>query len=91
MEAREFSSSTAYAKGDLCLYGGILYRFTSAHSAGAWTGSDAEAVDSSAERDLERIVTGYNRAAEDTVYAGKVKFEPALIAGTRYKYKLVDA
>ncbi len=42
--ADEFSSSTAYAKGDYVIYNGVLYKFTAAHSAGAWTGSDASAV-----------------------------------------------
>ena len=42
--APTFSTSTAYSAGDYVLYNGTLYRFNSAHAAGAWTGSDATAV-----------------------------------------------
>ena len=34
--ASNFSASTAYAAGDYVIYSGKLYRFTAAHSAGAW-------------------------------------------------------
>ena len=34
-----FSTSTAYSIGDVVTYNGNLYRFTSAHSAGAWNSS----------------------------------------------------
>ena len=39
-----FSTSTAYAIGDYCIYQGALYRFTSAHSAGAWNSSHVTQV-----------------------------------------------
>ena len=39
-----FSASTAYSQGDIVRKGGKLYRFTAAHSAGAWSGSDAEEI-----------------------------------------------
>lgn len=48
--APSFSSSTAYSAGDMVWYPGeatnpgALYRFTSAHAAGDWTGSDATAA-----------------------------------------------
>ena len=42
--AEEFDSTVAYAIGDYCIYNGTLYRFTSAHSAGAWDVSDVTAV-----------------------------------------------
>jgi len=41
--APTFSSSTAYKAGDYVIYNGTLYRFTEAHAAGAWTGTDAVA------------------------------------------------
>lgn len=47
--AGEFSASTAYAIGDYVVYEGDLYRFTAAHSAGAWSGSDAVMITVSAE------------------------------------------
>lgn len=36
----EFSTSVDYAVGDLVIYDKTLYKFTSAHSAGAWDPSD---------------------------------------------------
>ena len=44
MIADDFSTSTAYAAGDYAIYNGHLYRFTAAHAAGAWTGTDAAQV-----------------------------------------------
>ena len=41
--ASEFSATTAYAIDDLVIYQGSLYRFTSAHSAGAWNSSHVTA------------------------------------------------
>lgn len=40
-----FSASTAYSAGDIVNYNGKLYKFTSDHAAGAWTGTDAEETD----------------------------------------------
>ena len=37
--AEEFSTNKAYAKGDIVLYDGNLYEFTTAHSAGSWNSS----------------------------------------------------
>ena len=42
--APEFSASVSYNENDVVLYEDTLYQFTSAHAAGAWTGSDASAV-----------------------------------------------
>lgn len=42
--APTFSNNTAYAAGDYVWYEGNLYRFTSAHAAGNWTGTDAVQV-----------------------------------------------
>ena len=39
-----FDSTQAYAVGDYVFYGNSLYRFTSAHSAGAWNSSEVTAV-----------------------------------------------
>ena len=90
-EAREFSSSTAYASGDFVLYEGMLYKFTAAHSAGAWTGSDVAAFDDDTDQELTRILAGMDNAEKATAYAGTVVFEPSLIEGTRYKYVLTNA
>lgn len=44
MIADDFSTSKAYAAGEYVIYNGHLYRFTAAHAAGAWSGSDATEV-----------------------------------------------
>jgi lysophospholipase L1-like esterase len=38
-----FSTAVNYAKNDLVVYSGVVYRFTAAHTAGAWTGTDVVA------------------------------------------------
>lgn len=43
--AEDFSTSKAYAIGDWVIYNSTLYRFTSAHAAGAWNASEATATD----------------------------------------------
>lgn len=40
----EFSTSTAYAVGDIVTYNNSLYEFTSAHSAGDWNSADVTEV-----------------------------------------------
>ena len=42
--APTFAATESYAAGDLVFHNDVLYRFTAAHTAGAWTGSDATAV-----------------------------------------------
>ena len=39
-----FSTSTNYSIGDLVSYNSVVYRFTSAHTAGAWAAGDVEAI-----------------------------------------------
>ena len=90
-EARNFSTSKAYAAGDLCLYGGILYRFTTSHSAGAWNSAQVTEEDSNIEQDISRIVAGTENAEKAADYADTVVFSPSNISGTRYKYVLTDA
>ena len=89
--AQAFSASKNYAKGDLAIYNGILYVFTSAHSAGAWTGTDAAEVDESTERKLTEILAVYDNNIKETAFVGTVVFEPSQIAGSRYKYVLTNA
>ena len=43
--APDFSSSTAYTAGQYVWYSGTLYRFTSDHAAGSWTGTDVIAAE----------------------------------------------
>ena len=42
--APQFSALTDYAAGDYVIENGVLYQFTAAHAAGAWTGTDAVAA-----------------------------------------------
>ena len=65
--AGEFSASTAYAIGDYVVYEGDLYRFTAAHSAGAWSGSDAVMITVSAE--LKTKLT--DAPSDDKIYGRK--------------------
>lgn len=41
-EVETFSTSENYQIGDYVIYNNKLYKFTSAHSAGAWVGTDAD-------------------------------------------------
>ena len=58
----DFVTNKSYAVGELCLYQGLEYRFTSAHSAGAWNSSQVAS-------------TGYSVFSESTSYsAGDLVF-----------------
>lgn len=89
--AAEFSTSTAYAIGDLVLRDGYLYKFTSAHTAGAWNWNQVSAVDDLMEQKLERILAGKDAAEKASDYADTVVFSPTQMTGTRYKYVLTNA
>lgn len=43
-EATAFDAAKAYAKDDIVTNAGKLYRFTAAHAAGAWSGTDAAEI-----------------------------------------------
>ena len=87
--AREFSTSTAYAVGDLCIYNGYLYRFTAAHSAGAWNGN-AALVDSQRQEKISETIAAYDNAVEAADFGETLVFEEEQITGTRYKYIFTD-
>lgn len=57
--APEFDTSASYTAGSYVLKNGVLYRFASDHSAGAWTGNDAVVVTVGGE------VKGVNNAIYD--------------------------
>lgn len=88
--ASVFSTGTSYAIGDLTMYNGILYVFTSAHS-GAWDDDDAKMYDDTTMFDINRILEGYQNAQAAVAQAASVVFEPENITGERYKYKLTNA
>lgn len=92
MEARKFETTQAYAAGDLVLYGGRLYRFTSSKSAGAWNSSKVTAVDNGIISDVSRILNGMDRAEKATAFVeNTLVFSAEQITGTRYKYILTSA
>lgn len=54
-----FSTADAYAKGDEVVYDGKIYKFTAAHAAGAWTGTDAEEFGTQGDADFLKINDGW--------------------------------
>lgn len=62
--AETFSATSAYAIGDMCTYNGKIYVFTSAHAAGAWTGTDAKAIGDAGDIDFLKINTGWIKQIE---------------------------
>ena len=42
--APKFNTRTAYAADDYVIYQDVLYKFNAAHAAGAWVGTDADAI-----------------------------------------------
>ena len=85
--ADDFSTSQSYAIGDYTYYNGSLYRFTAAHSAGAWVGTDAQAVQLAEDVvDLKNTLSHkadviYDTASGDK--AGKGATEAATQAATQ--------
>lgn len=71
MIAEDFSASKAYAAGDYCYYNGTLYKFKTAHAAGAWTIADVEAA--KLAHDVSDLKTAFNHIAgfaSEFVYGG---------------------
>lgn len=89
--AAEFSTGKAYAVGDLALYGGILYEFISAHSAGAWNNAQVKQKDSTIQNRIDRIIAGYESAQLATDYMATIVWNAVQIEGNRYKIVLSDA
>lgn len=81
--APQFDSTKAYSAGDYVLYSGTLYQFTSAHAAGAWTGTDAvQAVMSDGVSDLKSQLD-YNF---NTIYSHQIVSANSQVDN----YKLTD-
>jgi lysophospholipase L1-like esterase len=62
--APTFNTSTAYSAGAYVWQGGKLYRFTAAHPAGTWTGTDAVAM--ALGNDVADLKSAINRNDNDT-------------------------
>lgn len=54
-----FSATAAYAKGDKVIYNGLLYEFTAAHAAGAWSDSDVSEIGTQGDVDFLKINDGW--------------------------------
>lgn len=55
----EFNTTTAYAKGDKVLKSGVLYEFTAAHAAGAWSDNDVQEIGTQGDVDFLKINDGW--------------------------------
>ena len=89
--AERFKTTVNYAAGDLCLYNGRLYIFTSSHSAGAWDEDDVKAYDRNIENDITRIISGYENAVNAAGFVNTVVYEMSQMTGTRYKLVATNA
>lgn len=88
--AREFSTAQNYQTGDLVIFEGVLFKFVSTHSAGAWNQNQVTAVDSNTEQLITLVLGAYNRAVAAVAYAGRVSFSETQISGSRYKYTFLS-
>lgn len=64
--AEAFSTSTAYAAGDMAIYNDVLYQFAAAHPAGAWSGTDAKALCDAADVDFLKLNDGWVKQIENS-------------------------
>ena len=58
-----FDTSVNYAQDDVVIYNDNLYRFTVAHTAGAWNGNDVTPTTIDAEIERKKFRTGENLKA----------------------------
>lgn len=58
-EVAAFDAGTGYEIGDQVLHEGILYEFTAAHTAGAWTGTDVAEIGTQGDVDFLKINDGW--------------------------------
>lgn len=57
---KAFDTTKSYAQGDSVIYNGKVYKFTAAHAAGAWSGSDATATgETEGDVDFLKINNGW--------------------------------
>lgn len=78
--APEFSTGTAYTKGQYVTYNGHLYRFTSNHSAGSW--NNGHATQTSIGTDIADSVAGFP-ALNNLIMNRMVRF-PNFSSGALY-------
>lgn len=85
--ADDFSASITYAAGDYVMHSGQLYRFTANHAAGAWTGSDAEAVTVGEElTDLKAESTSLKDDLKSAIPSGLVYGSRMAVSGNLFPF-----
>lgn len=97
--APEFSDQNTYTAGSYVYKNGVLYRFSSDHTAGAWTGSDAEIVTVGREvTDLKADLSGNEASTKivaftDNYYiktGGVVTVNLTPVSDNTARYAIVD-
>ena len=67
-----FSATTSYSADDYVIYDNKVYKFTQAHSAGAWTGTDVQEMTSmTVDQTGKHAITGLNTQWEEIVQCAK--------------------
>lgn len=69
-----FSSSEDYLSGDIVNYQGKLYKFNSAHSAGAWIGTDASVI--TMKQDLDEKLTELDIKLGNNIILESIEVNP---------------
>lgn len=73
-----FSSSEDYLSGDIVNYQGKLYKFNSAHSAGAWIGTDASVI--TMKQDLDEKLTELEGKLETNFIVTDIPLDKVVIS-----------
>lgn len=90
MEARNFDPAATYSSGDLCLYKGYLYKFTSPHT-GEWNSADVSLYDTVSINEIIEMITGDENYSVEAAYAATIVFDVEQIRETRYAYVFTNA
>lgn len=82
---KEFDATAAYEKGDKVINGGVLYEFTAAHAAGAWSGTDAEEIGTQGDVDFLKINDGWIKQISDGGHVYDASAETSMSLDLFYK------
>lgn len=83
--AAAFDSTKAYAAGDVCTYNDILYQFTAAHAAGAWTGKDVKGIGVAGDVDFLKLNNGWIKQISEGGHSYDAAGESAMSLSMFYK------
>lgn len=84
-DAEAFSATGTYAAGDIVTYSGGLYRFTSAHAAGAWSESDVEEIGEDGDIDFLKVNDGWIKQLKNGGHVRDASSESAMSLDLFYK------